>query len=68
VDRSRIPEVKPPIERLWLDDLGYLWTRRTVTVGPTGAAIRAVYLNGRDRLQSAGPAQRLHWRNAIHSV
>jgi hypothetical protein len=29
VDRSRIPDVKPPIERLWLDDLGYLWTQRS---------------------------------------
>jgi hypothetical protein len=39
VDRSRIPDVKPPIERLWLDDLGYLWTRRSQTEGARGTLL-----------------------------
>jgi len=33
-DRSRIPDVKPPITRLWVDDRGYLWTERS---NPEGA-------------------------------
>ena len=27
VDRSKIPDAKPPITQFWLDDQGYLWTR-----------------------------------------
>jgi hypothetical protein len=29
VDRSKIPDAKPPLTQFWLDDRGYLWTRRS---------------------------------------
>lgn len=32
-DRSRIPDVKPPIERFWVDDQGYVWTQRSKPEG-----------------------------------
>jgi len=47
VDRSRIPDVKPPIERLWLDDLGYLWTQRSQTEGARGTLLNVFDPEGR---------------------
>jgi len=47
VDRSRIPDVKPPIERLWLDDLGYLWTRRSQTEGARSTLLDVFDPDGR---------------------
>jgi len=47
VDRSRIPDVKPPIERLWLDDLGYLWTQRSQTEGARSTLLDVFDPDGR---------------------
>jgi len=48
VDRSLIPDVKPPISRLWVDDLGYLWTARAEPEGaPTGTLLDVFDPEGR---------------------
>jgi hypothetical protein len=39
--------VKPPIERLWLDDLGYLWTQRSQTEGARSTLLDVFDPDGR---------------------
>ena len=47
VDRSRIPDVKPPISWFWVDDQGYVWTRRSQPAQATGTMLDVFDPGGR---------------------
>lgn len=47
VDRSRIPDVKPPISWFWVDDQGYVWTRRSQPARATGTLLDVFDPEGR---------------------
>jgi len=43
VNRSLLPDVKPPIGDLWVDDRGYLWTRRYQVRGAPAGTLFDVF-------------------------